>query len=574
MLDRRQMLAALTTAGIGTSTLHRAIVSLASSQNELTSEVIKQAEWITGIELDDEDRERLVGSLKQQNEQMDVLRQHELDHTVAPATLFQTLNRSNQVADIKRNAEPANWSTDKIPDSDEEIAFLPVTKLAALIRAGQLTSTRLTKIYLERLKKYGPMLRCVVNLTEDLALHQAAEADKEIAAGKYRGPLHGIPWGAKDLIAVDGYPTTWGIPVHEFRVLEDTATVARRLEEAGAVLVAKLSLGAIAMGDLWFRGRTRSPWNAKIGSSGSSAGSASATVAGLVGFSLGSETLGSIISPCTRCGASGLRPTYGRVSRHGCMPLSWTMDKIGPICRSVEDCALVFDAIHGFDGLDATAGNFDFEWPQATNFSGLRVGVTKGRQSIVDRKDLGPLRELGCELVEVSLPRDVPLWSLTKIIDVEAAAVFDKLLREGKTEGWNSWTRSFQAAQFVSAIDYLRIQRARTDLMHQFEKLMERIDILFNCNDLVHTNLTGHPSVVLPRTYRGEEVKRPVAAVFTGGLNQDAKVLSVAAAYQRQVDAHLKHPPLDEWLEKFEAGELDEKKPDSEGESDDAGQGK
>lgn len=568
MLDRRQMLAALTTVGIGTGTLHRAIVSLAANQNELTAEVIKQAEWITGLELEDEDRERLVNSLKQQNEQLDSLRSFELSHSVAPATYFQTLNQSDRQPEVSRNAEPAKWSTAKLPESDEKIAFLPVTELAAHLRSGQLTSTRLTQIYLERLKKYAPMLRCVVNLTEDLALKQAAEADREIAGGKYRGPLHGIPWGAKDLIAVDGYPTTWGIPVYEHRVLEDTATVARRLEQAGAVLVAKLSLGAIAMGDQWFRGRTRSPWNPKIGSSGSSAGSASATVAGLVGFSLGSETLGSIISPCTRCGASGLRPTYGRVSRHGCMPLSWTMDKIGPICRSVEDCALVFDAIHGADTLDATTGNYAYSWPQLTNWAGLKIGIRKNRQTIDERTDLEPLRKLGCQLVEVDLPRNVPMWALTKIIDVEAAAVFDKLLREGKTEGWNSWTGSFQAAQFVSAIDYLRIQRARTSLMHDFEELMDNVDILFNCNDLVHTNFTGHPSVVLPRAYRGDEVKRPIAAVFTGGLNQDAKVLSVASAYQSQLDSHLQHPPMDEWLAKFEAGELDRKRPTPE-ESDD-----
>lgn len=572
MLDRRQMLAALTTAGIGTGVLHRAITSLALSQNEITADVIKQAEWITGLELAEEDREQLVGNLKQQNNQLKSLRSLPLDHSIAPATYFQTLNRDNQLPVVTRNAEPTDWSAGPLPESEDKIAFLPVTELAVYLRSGQLTSTRLTKIYLKRLKKYGPMLRCVVNLTEELALKQAAKADAEIAAGIYRGPLHGIPWGAKDLVAVDGYPTTWGIPVHEQQILKDTATVARRLEAAGAVLVAKLSLGAIAMGDKWYKGRTRSPWNAKVGSSGSSAGSASATVAGLVGFSLGSETLGSILSPCTRCGASGLRPTYGRVSRHGCMPLSWTMDKIGPICRSVEDCALVFDAIHGADGRDATAANFAFEWPHQTNLVGLKVGIVPGRRSVDERTDLEPLRKMGCEFVEIELPRDIPMWAMTKIIDVEGAAVFDELLRAGKTEGWNSWTRSFQGAQFVSAIDYLRFQRARTLLMHQFEKAIEQVDILFNCNDLVHTNFTGHPSVVLPRAYRGNEVKSPVAAVFTGHLNQDATVLSVAAAYQSDVDAHLQHPPLEDWLTKFEAGELDEKRSDPKP-ADKAGQG-
>ncbi len=559
MFNRRQILAALTTTGIGTATFHRALVSLANNENEINTETIKQAEWITGLELSEEDRESLVGELKQANQQMAGLRKLKLDHTVAPATHFQTLNRPRQLKVVLRNAEPREWSFGKLPESDSAIAFLPVHELAAHIRGGNLTSTRLTTIYLERLKKYGPMLRCVVNLTEDLALQQAAKADREIAAGNYRGPLHGIPWGAKDLIAVDGYPTTWGIPVHETRVLNDTATVARRLEAAGAVLVAKLSLGAIAMGDKWFNGTTRSPWNPRKGSSGSSAGSASATVAGLVGFSLGSETLGSILSPCTRCGATGLRPTFGRVSRHGCMPLSWSMDKIGPICRSVEDCALVFDAIHGADGQDATAGSFPFEWPTARSIPNLKIGITKSRRKIDERKDLEPLIKLGCELVEVELPSEIPMWAMTKIIDIEGAAVFDTLLRQGETEGWNSWTRSFQAAQYISAIDYLRFQRARTQLMHQFEGFMESVDLLFNCDDLVHTNFTGHPSVVLPRAYRGRDTKTPVASVFTGRLNEDSTVLAVAAAYQNLVDAHLEHPALDPWLAKFDGGELDKK---------------
>lgn len=560
MLNRRQMLTALTATGLGTGVFHRALVSLAENRTEIDVETIKKAEWITGLELSDEDRENLVGELKRTSQQLSALRNYKLDHSTPPALHFQTLKHSNTIPVVRRDAEPTESRAGKLPENDQDIAFLPLHELAAHLRNGNLTSVRLTNIYLERLKKYGPMLRCVVNLTEELALQQATKADREIAAGEYRGPLHGIPWGAKDLIAVDGYPTTWGIPVHESRILQDTATVARRLEAAGAVLVAKLSLGAIAMGDRWFQGMTRSPWNPKIGSSGSSAGSASATVAGLVGFSLGSETLGSILSPCTRCGATGLRPTFGRVSRHGCMPLSWSMDKIGPICRSVDDCALVFDAIHGADQLDPTARNFSFDWPNSPQFANLKIGIVKGRQSIEERNDLEPLRKLGCQFVEVDLPNDVPMWAMTKIIDIEGASVFDQLLREGKTEGWNSWTRSFQAAQYVSAIDYLRFQRARTRLMHQFEEVMETVDLLFNCNDLVHTNFTGHPSVVLPRGYRGRETKSPIAAVFTGHLNQDSTVLAVAAAYQNQVDAHLQHPDLDPWLTKFDAGELDRRR--------------
>ena len=265
------------------------------------------------------------------------------------------------------------------PGSAEELAFLPVTELSSLIRSRQISSIELTKLYLDRLKRFDPLLKCVVTFTEDLALKQAAQADQEIAAGKYRGPLHGIPWGAKDLIAYPGYPTTWGATPFKDRVIDVKATVAARLEEAGAVLVAKLSLGALAMGDQWFGGRTRSPWDPRTGSSGSSAGSASAVAAGLVGFAIGSETLGSIVSPCRACGASGLRPTFGRVSRHGCMTLSWSMDKLGPIARSIEDCALVFDAIHGADGLDWAAVDQPFDWPPRSRSAASRSATSRSR---------------------------------------------------------------------------------------------------------------------------------------------------------------------------------------------------
>ena len=281
------------------------------------------------------------------------------------------------------------------PGTDDDLAFLPLAKLAHLVRTKQVSSVELTKLYLDRLKKYDPALLCVVSLTEELALKQAKQADEEIAAGKYRGPLHGIPWGAKDLIAYPGYKTTWGAGPYKDQTLDTKATVAKRLEEAGAVLVAKLTLGALAMGDQWFGGMTRNPWNVKEGSSGSSAGSAAAVAAGLVGFAIGSETLGSIVSPCTRCGVTGLRPTFGRVSRHGCMTLSWTMDKLGPIARSVEDCALVFGAIHGADGLDPTAVDRPFDWPAKKGPKGLKVGYFETKKSPDERKELKMLKDLG-----------------------------------------------------------------------------------------------------------------------------------------------------------------------------------
>ena len=566
MLNRRELLSSVAATGIGTGVFHRAIATM-GCRTEITKEMIRSAEWITDIELTDEERDRLVRSVRQNKLEIERLRTVPLDHNDSPATFFRPLMSGDKNEIPVRqppSAQPKNWSEQPIPESDEAIAFLPVSELAALIRSKRLTSTRLTTLYLKRLKKYGPMLRCVVNLTEELALKQAATADREIAAGNYRGPLHGIPWGAKDLISVPGYPTTWGIPYYKDRELKETATVAQRLDEAGAVLVAKLSMGALAMGDIWFEGMTRSPWNARIGSSGSSAGSAAATVAGLVGFSLGTETMGSIISPSRRCGATGFRPTFGRVSRAGCMPLSWSMDKIGPICRSVEGAAIVFDAIQGTDGQDPTVRNFEFLWPSAFQIKDLKVGFVRARNNrpAEDRKDLSIIKSLGCELVEVQLPNINSMRAMASIIDVEGAAVFDDLTRAGETEGWNSREKVFQAANFISAIDYLRFQRVRTKLMRKFESAIEGADVLINASDLFQTNFTGHPSIAIPTSFRKGKggTETPISTIFTGHLNQDEKVVALAAAYQDKVEAHLKRPPIDAWLEEFDAGTLDDKK--------------
>ncbi len=572
MFNRRQILTALSTAGLGTPLFHRALAGLLQESAQsgegtgVTAEMVKTAEWISGTAFTDDERAVIAKRVNRHHAGMQQLRDQKLDFADLPAMHFQPLcpAETNPVSLQRRVACSATPVSDMQAASDEDVAFLPVTGLAELIRTRQISSRDLTRIYLERLRKYNPLLNCVVTITEDLALRQAARADEEIAAGNYRGPLHGIPWGAKDLIAVPGYPTTWGIPQFETREFGAPATVAQRLDEAGAVLVAKLSLGAIAMGDKWFRGMTRSPWNYQRGSSGSSAGSASATVAGLVGFSLGSETLGSIVSPCRRCGATGLRPTFGRVSRAGCMSLSWSMDKIGPITRSVEDCAVVFAAIHGLDGLDPTVTDRPFEWPRPLDFSKLRVGYTrkKGRSSGADpsqgdsaderrpaRPDLDVLRRLGCELVEIELPEEQNQWLLARIVDVEAASVFDDMLRAGETDGWNTWPATFRAAQFVSAIDYLRILRRRRQLQHTMHTLMKSVDFLVNCNDLLITNLTGHPSVVLPQSFEETRGRRePKSALLTGRLNDDDRLLALAMAYQNELTAHQQRPPLDEML--------------------------
>lgn len=547
MITRRQILQLVPTLGISSAVFARALAQETAGKLEVTREMIAAAEWVSGIELTEEQEEALVKDINSLHSQLATLRKVELDpQNDGPALIMQPLlSASTTVEAASTKTSPAEYVLPKdvqLPADEAELAFMPVHKLAALIQSKRLTSTELTKVYLQRLRKYDPQLMCVVNLTEPLAMEQARKADEEIAAGKYRGPLHGIPWGAKDLIAVDGYPTTWGIPVFKDRIVPQTATVAQRLSDAGAVLIAKLSLGAIAMGDKWFRGMTRNPWNLEQGSSGSSAGSCSASSAGLVAFALGSETLGSILSPSTRCASHGLRPTFGRVSRSGCMPLSWSMDKIGPIGRSVEDLALVFGAIQGSDGLDPTVIDRPFQWPITVDFTKLTVGVVKK-----DKPDpaVDVLREIGCQIKEIELPGGYPLSALFKIIDIEGAAVFDDLLRAGKTDGWNTWTQSFQSAQFVTAIDYLRMQRVRRKLMTEFEKLMSQVDLLFNAGDLVHTNFTGHPSVVMPYVAPDAQAgKKPSSVVFTGQLFGESTILALAKEFESRQVQPLPRPSL------------------------------
>jgi len=423
------------------------------------------------------------------------------------------------------------------------------------VRTRQISSYELTRLYLDRLDRHGPELEAVITLTEERALRQAREADREIAHGRYRGPLHGIPWGAKDLLAVDGYPTTWGARPYASQEIEGDATVVRRLDDAGAVLVAKLTLGALAMGDHWFGGRTRNPWNPEQGSSGSSAGSAAATVAGLVGFAIGSETLGSIVSPATRTGATGLRPTFGRVSRAGAMALSWSMDKLGPLCRSVEDCALVLHAIHGADGRDPTARTVPFPWDGEAGLRGLRVGYApeafQGDEGTAafDRGVLEVVRELGVEPVPVELPDAFPLDALQVILTAEAAAAFDDLTRTGQDDELvrqtpGSWPNLFRTARFIPAVEYLQANRVRTMVMGALDAALAGVDVLltpsFAPGVLLMTNLTGHPAVVLPSGFR--DGGTPVSFSFVGGLWKDADALRLAKAYQDATGHHLKHP--------------------------------
>jgi len=546
--SRRHMLAALAGVGVGTVAFQRALAAQAAAAGRVTPELIEQAEWIAGIKLTEEDRHSVAAAVQRDQRKFEALRNVELPNSVPPALYFFAAPPQEGISKIDRQAIQPLASKEGVerPATDDELAFLPVTKLASLLKAKRVTSTELTKLYLARLKKFDPLLKCVVTLTEELALKQAQRADEEIAAGKYRGPLHGVPWGAKDIIAVPGYKTTWGAGHYQDQSLDEPATVVRRLEEAGAVLVAKLTVGSLALGDEWFGGMTRNPWNPDEGSSGSSAGSTSTVVAGLVGFALGSETLGSIVSPCRRCSASGLRPTFGRVSRAGCMTLSWSMDKIGPIARSIEDCALIFGAIHGSDPQDLSAVDRPFAWPPQHAVSALKVGYFEGDRPPAEKRAVEVLKEMGVTLVPLKLPEKYPVGPLTLILNTEAAAAFDDLTRAGVRDGIGKWGTTFRQGQFVPAVEYLRACRIRTLVMQEMAKVMEGIDAYVGGDDLVLTNFTGHPTVIVPDGEReGSATDQPDTMTFTGALFGESKLLALAHAYQEAGSAHLKHPPLE-----------------------------
>ncbi|MHC4074233.1 MAG: amidase, partial [Planctomycetota bacterium] len=526
---------------------------------EITKEMLAEAERLAGLEFTSKERELMVEGVNKYLEKYRKLRQVPLDNSVAPAIQFNPVLPEMQFEKKQLPIKISEAGELQVPSNLEDLAFWPVTDLARLVKSRRVSSVELTNMYLGRLKRYDAKLKCVVTLTEQLALKQAKRADEEIAAGRYLGPLHGIPWGAKDLLAVKGYKTTWGAMPYKDQVIDIDATVVRRLEEAGAVLVAKLTLGALAWGDKWFGGKTRNPWNPEKGSSGSSAGPGSATAAGLVGFSIGSETHGSIISPCTVCGVTGLRPTFGRISRHGAMALSWSMDKLGPMCRTVEDCAIVLHAIHGPDGKDPTVTDLPFNWDASRSMKGLKVGYVKSafeekrddeQWKANDEATLGVLRDLGFDLIPIELP-DYPIETMSLILNVEAAAAFDELTRSSKDDLLvrqikNAWPNRFREARTVPAVEYVQANRLRTLVMKAMQERLSDIDVYVSPSwvgkNLLLTNLTGHPAVVLPNGVRKE--KTPSSITFVGGLFAEDKVLAIAKAYQDATSFHLKHPIL------------------------------
>jgi Asp-tRNA(Asn)/Glu-tRNA(Gln) amidotransferase A subunit family amidase len=622
-LDRRSFLSACSRAGVASALFPGVLYALAAQAQEtdastdqskppkITPEMIDQAAILAGIgPFTDEQKKMMIEGLVDRNGSMKAIRKLKLPNSVAPCFVFHPQPAASVSQDLKGVYALGPMSIPVRPTNIEDLAFASVVDLASQLKYRRITSVELTKMYLARLKRYDPKLHFVITLTEDRALAQAKKADEEIAAGKWRGPLHGIPWGAKDLLAVKGYPTTWGAGGFEHQSFDEDATVVQRLDEAGAVLVAKFTLGALAMGDKWFGGRTRNPWNPKQGSSGSSAGSASAVAAGCVAFAIGSETLGSIASPSTRCGDSGLRPSFGVVPRTGAMALSWTMDKLGPICRTAEDCCLVLEAIAGPDGKDTSVWPDVkiYDYPQI-DWQTIRVGYLKSdfedpkpfkpdqatpNESAEDKKKreqrnvegaarharvvydhkyqlatLDKLKSMGVNVIPVELPK-LPYGAMVTMLECEAAAAFDELTLSGRDkllteQGPDDWPNTFRTARFFPAVEYIQAARARTLAVQQVSALFDKVDIIVAPTEslqLVVTNLTGHPALIVPNGFRGADAPHPpsedtgdedniggpgtpVSITFLAGLYQDAKLAAFGKAYQEATEFHKKHPKLD-----------------------------
>jgi len=520
---------------------------------QIVSAEVQAAAKLMGLEFTQSEIDSMLPGLERNRSAYLQNRQQSIPNSLAPALDF---NPFPIAFELPHEQLPVRYSADtgiERPADDQDLSWLTIRQLAELIKTRQISSEELTRFYLDRLKKYDPTLHCVITLTEDLALEQARRADAEIASGSYRGLLHGIPYGAKDLLAVEGYPTTWGAMPYREQAFAENATVVERLEAAGAVLVAKLSLGALAWGDVWFGAKTRNPWNTERGSSGSSAGSASAVAAGLLPFAIGTETLGSIVSPSTACGTTGLRPTYGRVSRYGAMALSWSMDKIGPITRSVEDAAIVFEAIQGPDARDKHLYDVPFNFDSRRNPRDLRLGYDArafSRDYPFRENDsiaLRQLEELGFELIPIELPQ---LPDLGIILSAEAAAAFDELTRSGVDDQLvrqikNAWPNVFRTARFIPAVEYIQANRLRNQLIEDMSVVFEQVDVYVHpslaSSSLRITNHTGHPCVVLPNGFRDG---LPTSISFTGQLFAEGEVLEVARVFQETTEHHLQHPDL------------------------------
>ncbi len=526
------------------------------AQDSITIPDLHSAEKIIGIHFTEAKEDSLLGQVQDRAKEYDKMHQHSLDNsvpmTMAESPLLPYMNFNKKQLPVNFII-PANVN---LPANRNDLAFYSIPQLASLIKNKKISSVDLTKFFIERLKKYGDTLQCVISFTEDIAMKEAAEADREIAAGKYRGLLHGIPYGLKDLFAVKGTKTTWGAEPYKNQVIDNNSYVYTKLHEAGAVLIAKLTLGALAMDDYWFGGRTKNPWNMLEGSSGSSAGSAAVTVAGLVPFAIGTETYGSIISPSTVCGATGLRPTFGSVSRSGAMTLCWSLDKAGPICRSAEDAAIVFYYLHGTDGIDAAAVNMPFNYTGKADLSKMKIAYAKnyfGKKDTLGNEDavLDVFRKAGAQLIPIDFP-DSGIYNFDMIgivIGSESAAAFDGFTRTGlddqmTRQGKGEWPNYFRAARFIPAVEYINANRYRYTLMQKVNEVIEKYDVII-CptwvgNQAAITNLTGHPAISLPTGFNKEHT--PTSITLIGKLYDEATILSIAKVYQDATQWNKMHP--------------------------------
>ena len=530
--------------------------SVHDTRNTITRQIVEDAEEIIGLHFSTAKEESMLVGLSDQLKNYRNIRNVSLPNEVPSALLFNPIPVGMKLQTQRKPFQASDYRSVVLPPIMEDLAFYSIGQLAQLLKSRKVTSVQLTNIYLNRLKKYGPKLECVITLTEEIALREAKQADEEIAAGKYRGKLHGIPYGIKDLFATKGVRTTWGSVPFKEQMIDEDATVVRRLREAGAVMMAKLSMGELAWGDVWFGGTTKNPWNITEGSSGSSAGSAAATSAGLVAFSIGTETWGSIVSPSSVCGTTGLRPTYGRVSRAGAMALSWSMDKIGPICRSAEDCALVFNAILGPDGKDQTLVDVPFNYTPLVDIHSLRIGILQSDfDSVRTNREvleatLNTMRSLGVTFIPVRLPK-YPVNDLAIILSAEAGASFDDITRSGKEDLLvrqvkDAWPNVFRLSRFIPAVEYIQANRVRYEIIQDMGKLMDEVDLYLapslEGDNLLLTNLTGNPCVVLPIGFSKEGT--PTSITFIGKLFDEATILAVAKKFQDATAFHLQHPPM------------------------------
>ena len=561
-LRRRSFLAYCSGLGLGSTLLPGALwAQMDAGEREITVEMIDQAAKMSGLAFSPQDLQQMVSGIQNNLASYKELRDLSIDQSVPPALYFNPAVPGQVFDNVPAPFVTAFHDEETRPDDLEDVAFWPVTRLARLISTRKVTSTELTRMYIERIRRYDGVLHSVITLTEDLALRQAALADEEIAAGRYLGHLHGIPWGAKDLLAKKGYRTTWGFEPYRDQVIDMDATVVQRLEKAGAVLIAKLSTGEIARGDSWLGVQTMNPWKADEGSGGSSAGPGSATAAGLVGFSIGTDTTGSILGPSRTCGVTGLRPTFGRVSRHGVMPVCWSLDKVGPICRSVEDCAIVFDSIYGADGQDLAVVDRPFNWNGNAGIGDLNVGYLKSAfEREVDSEDeaalandlatLEKLRGMGISLQEVTLPEHADMDALQMLL-VDEAAAFDELVHNGEIEKFRQDIDEpedmlMRIARLHPAVEYIQINRRRTLLMQGMAEVFSGIDVLvapFAGSPVQSaTSLTGHPAVAVQNGFDAET--RPTGIQFIGNIYGEASALSLAMAYQESTGYHRQHPDL------------------------------